>query len=102
MFTIVTAANTTRIPTTTNTIRLCSRATAIDPPMFTRVMATTTATAKTVAHAVESLVNGLAATAIQEGEERERHARRDVPEALAPRREKMPAPTIDATPMNAA
>jgi hypothetical protein len=56
MFAIVTTANTQRIPTTTKTIALCSRATTVDPAMFTPVITITTAAANTVAHTVESSV----------------------------------------------
>ena len=41
VFAIVTTANTARIPTTTNTTRLWTRATNVDPATFSAVMATT-------------------------------------------------------------
>ena len=43
MFAIVTTANSARMPTTTNTIRLCTRATSVEPAMLSTVIATTSA-----------------------------------------------------------
>ena len=52
MFVIVTAANTARIPITTKTTRLCTRATSVEPATFKAVMARTTMTANALTAAV--------------------------------------------------
>ena len=57
MFAIVTTAKNPRIPTTTNTMRLWTRATTVEPMTFTAVIAITTRTAKAFAQLVFSFVN---------------------------------------------
>jgi hypothetical protein len=49
MLAIVTTANRARIPTTTNTIRLCTRATSVDPATLRNVITITAAAAKSLA-----------------------------------------------------
>jgi hypothetical protein len=46
----VTATNTARIPTITNTIRVCAFATSCGPTTTTSAIATTTADVKTLSH----------------------------------------------------
>ena len=50
MFQIVTAENSSRVPTTIHTITLCTRATALEPTILIHSMPTSS-TAKTLAHA---------------------------------------------------
>ena len=52
MFEMVATANTDKMPITTMTTTVWTRATAWDPTMLSRVMAPITRTAKTLIHAV--------------------------------------------------
>ena len=51
MLMMVTTAKKSRMPTTTNTMADCTRATTFDPTMFTSVMTTITMTAKPLTQA---------------------------------------------------
>lgn len=54
MFTSVTTAKMTRMPSTTYTITVCALATSPDPTMFTAVITTMISAAKTLAQAAFS------------------------------------------------
>ena len=53
----MTTAKNARMPTTTKTMRLWTRATNDEPAMFSRVIATTSATANSFAEVGSSLLN---------------------------------------------
>ena len=53
----VVTANTTRMPMTTTTTTVWTRATACDPTTLSTVIATTTPTANTLTHAVSPSAN---------------------------------------------
>ena len=58
---MVTTANTVRMPTTTKTTTLWTRATKVDPAMLSSVMATTRITANGLTQASSPPVNALLA-----------------------------------------